>query len=283
MDDSSRTLALQLRRLLALPPAERADALLAAPRPAELVRLLPAQELFLTLVEAGLERGLPLLTHATTPQVEFLFDVDAWSRDRFEAAPAGEWIAALHEADPEALVRWLRQADESLVVLALTRLLHVYKLDESADPAFWPPDRPLSTLDGTYYVEPRDDAPEAAVVALWQALTRLRALDRPAYEALLEQVLWAVPPELEEGAFEKRTARLAERGFPEFDEAIAAWAAAPDEAERLRARLDALPAADTPEEPAAVAADPSGLLPALREPGLTRLGAAALALPPADR
>ncbi len=309
MDERTRALALRRRQLLSLPPVERVAAILGAPRPADLVRLLPAQELFLTLVEAGLDAALPLLAHASTHQVEFLFDVDGWERDRFESGPAGEWLAALHQADPEAVVRWLREADEELVVLALTRLLHVYKLDESSDPAFWPPDRPVGTLDGTYYVEQRDEAPDAAAVALWGGLTRLRVVDRPAYEALLERVLWAVPPELEEGAYQRRISRMAEKGFPEFDEAAEVWAAAPGDPARIARRLAELPdpvggsgvagpgeagpgssaagdggAVDAGADDAAPeAADPSLLPVPLRAPGLTRLGEAALRLPVEQR
>lgn len=285
MDDRTRRLIATRRKLLAVPAAERVDLILAEPRPAELVRALPAQELFLSVAEAGLDDGLPLLKYASTPQVEFFFDVDAWSRDAFEPERAAQWIAALHAADPDALARWLREADEPLVVLVLARLFHVYKNDESTDQAFWPPDRPLSSHDGIYYFEPRDETPDVAAVALWDALTRLRERDRTAYEGLVEQVLWTVPAEREEEAFERRVSRLAEKGFPELEEAYEVWAATPHDAQRIARRAgeiarDAAPAG----APAAVQADAARDLPVpFDEQALPVLARAARAVDPERR
>ena len=284
MDERTRGLIHQRRRLLSLSPAARVEAILSAPRPAELVRSLPAADLYLTIVETGLDDALALLPLASTDQTEFFFDVDAWRRDDFDPARAARWLAAMHEADPETVVRFLREADEQLVVLLLSKILRVYKLDESSDPAFQPPDRPLSTLDGTYFVELRDDELEEAAGPLWEGLARLRERDRAAYEALLEEVMWAVPPELAETAFERRGSRLAEKGFPEFDEAMEVWAGGPesDPAERARLveRVRALPApasAASPEEEER----PAAHVPApLAEGALPALAAAARGLPP---
>jgi hypothetical protein len=214
-------------RLLALPPLARIEAIESARDPRELVRALPAQDLFLTLAEAGINDALVLLEHASVPQLEFLFDLGAWDRDAFDPARFARWIGAVAVANPDRVARWLSEGDEAAVLLALGRVFQVFKLDESSEPAFWPPDRPVPTLDGTYYLEARDDVPEEAAAALWEALARLRSTDSQAYEALLEQVLWAVPAEREEEAYERRASRLAEKGFPPFDEAIEAWAAGP--------------------------------------------------------
>jgi hypothetical protein len=272
VDSRSRALVEARRRLLALSPADRVSAMLAAPRPADLVRALPAQELFLSLAEVGPDDALPLLAHASIPQLEFFFDIDAWSRDRFEPERAAHWISMFHDAGPEVVAHWLREADEGLVVLVLSRLLRVYKNDESTDQPFWPPDRPVPTLDGLYYFEPQDEASEPAAAVLWEALARLRARDRGAYEALLEQVLWAIPAELEEGAHEHRASRLAEKGFPDPEEALGVWSVEPGGTAAVRAELAArvdgsrgldpapgMPAGALPAPPAAQAPDVSGL------------------------
>ncbi len=225
MKGSPKDLAAQRLRLLALPPRERVAAIEASGSPGELVRALPAQDLFLTLVETGFDDALVLLEHASVPQIEFLFDLGGWDRDAFDPVRFSRWLSAIATANPERVARWLLDGDEAAVVLALARIFHVFKNDESSDSAFWPPDRPLSTLDGTYFVEPRDEVPDEAAVALWDALARLRSTHSPAFEALLEQVMWAVPAEREEEAYERRASRLAEKGFPPFDEAIEVWAA----------------------------------------------------------
>jgi len=231
--------------LLALPPRERVTAIEASGEPRELVRALPAQDFFLTLAETGTDDALVLLEHASVPQLQFLLDLGAWDRDAFDPTRFARWISAIATASPDRVALWLLEGDEAAVVLALARVYHVFKLDESSDPAYWPPDRPLATLDGTYFLEARDEVPEEAAGALWDALARLRSTHSQGYEALLEQVMWAVPAEREEEAYERRAARLAEKGFPPFDEAIEAWAAGreADPAVRREASERALAAA----------------------------------------
>ncbi len=225
MDRHLQELLDQRRKILALPPGERVEEILSSPRARELVRTLPAPEFWLTLVQAGPDRALPLLPLAGRRQLDFLFDIEAWSGDRFDPARAGEWLRVFREADPALVARWLREGDEPLVVLTLGRILRVYKLDESTSPDFWPPDRPVPTLDGIYFVEPVDGLPDGIFPAAWEGLALLRSRDRRAYEALLEQVLWMIPPEQEDGVRERREGRLAEHGFPPPEEAMEAWAA----------------------------------------------------------
>ena len=183
------------------------------------------------------------------------------------------------------MARWLLEGDEAAVVLALARVYHVFKLDESSDPAFWPPDRPLATLDGTYFLEARDEVPEEAAGALWEALARLRSTHSPAFEALLEQVMWAVPAEREEEAYERRASRLAEKGFPPFDEAIEVWAAGreADPAVRREASERALAAAAARLMAAPATTETTRHLPApVADAGRT-LAEAVAGLDPADQ
>lgn len=207
-------------------PAERSEAILASERAADLVRALPPQDLYLTLAESDPQSALALLPLATRAQVDFILDLDAWSGDVIDVERTGRWLDLLHQADPALLLRFLLETDEEFVVLALSKLLFVTKADESTSMDRWPPeDRQVATLDGLYYIEPQDDAPDAAFPALWEALARLREVDRPVYEALFERVMWIVPAEQEEDAYERRASRLAEHGFPPLDEAREVWAA----------------------------------------------------------
>lgn len=224
--------------LAALPPAERASAILASPRARDLVRSLPAPDLYLMIVEAGPDAALELLPLAATPQLEFAFDVDAWEGSEIDPARFGRWLVHLRDADPELLVRALLEVDEGLLVLALSRLIHVYKLDESTDPSFWPPeDRALATLDGLYFIEPRDGIDDEVALAVWEGLSRLQGQSTQIYAALLEQVLWIIPAEQEEEAYERRRGRLEEHGFPDLEEAQEVWAAGAVEDPAVRARI----------------------------------------------
>lgn len=226
MNASADSLRRELTSIRNMTPAERSEAILASERAAELVRALPPQDLYLTLAESDPQSALAVLPLATRAQVDFVLDLDAWSGDVIDVERTGRWLDLLHQADPALLLRFLRETDEEFVVLALSKLLFVTKADESTSMDRWPPeDRQVATLDGIYFIEPQDDAPDAAFPALWEALARLREADRPVYEALLERVMWIVPAEQEEDAYERRASRLAEHGFPPLDEAREVWAA----------------------------------------------------------
>lgn len=269
-----RSLALR-QQLLALSAEIRVEAILQSPHPAEAVRSLSAQELYLTVSEAGIDEAAPLLPLATRHQLEFFLDIDAWSGDQLDLDKLCRWLTHFASADPELIGRLLREADESLVVALLSRLLHVYKNDESTDAPFWPPDRPLTTLDQMYYFEPREGVSPEAFDALHQGMLTLRGQASPAYEALLEQVLWQIPAEQQEEALRTHNARLSEKGFPDLVESLQVWSAGREPLRDLRARL-AQQALNAPDLASAEAASATSALTVVDHnvaPRLARLAA----------
>lgn len=248
MTSDARTLTRLHRQLTRLPAPARVEAILASPSPARSVRALSAQEFFLTLREAGLERAHPLLGYASRHQVDFLVDVEAWREGAFDGSSMAGLIESLELAGEEVIAHWLTEADEATVVLALSRLLRVYKADPSMDEDTLPDGRELSSLDGVYFMEPAEPCTPHAFLALWRGLQRVRLVSRDVYEALLEQVIWVIPAEQEENAWEQRASRLAEKGFPDLDEALEVWAAGPEDLAALQRRVIPLLEAGTADE-----------------------------------
>ncbi len=222
---------------MSLPAGPRVAGILGSKHPQEAVRSLPAQDLYLTVLEAGLDEASPLLPLASLPQLEFFLDIDGWDKDNLDIERVCRWLIAFSEADRALLGRVLSEADESLVVHLLSALLHVYKNDESADPRYWPPDRAVTNIDTTYSIEGKEHTPVEAFDALNEALKSVRARSTHAFEALLEQVMWSIPAEMEQLAYESRTSRLAEKGFPDLNESLEVWAAGAEPLRELRARL----------------------------------------------
>jgi hypothetical protein len=188
-----------------------------------MVRALSPQDLFLTLREAGQERAGPLLAHASRHQLDFLADLEAWASGSFDAPSLARWLERLESASDQAIAHWITEADETTVVLGLSRLIRVYKADPSVDEDTLPAGRQLASLDGIYFLEPAEPCTEEAFLALWRGLQRVRSIERATYEALLEQVIWVIPAEQEEAAYEARASRLAEKGFPPLEEALDVW------------------------------------------------------------
>lgn len=257
---------------MSLPAGPRVESILASTHPQDAVRSLPAQDLYLTVLEAGLDEASPLLPLASLPQLEFFLDIDGWDKDNLDIDRVCRWLIAFSEADPALVGRIISEADESLVVHLVSRLVFIYKNDESADPRYWPPDRAVTTIDSTYQIEAKEHTPVEAFDALHEALKILRARSTHAFEALLEQVMWSIPAEMEQQAYESRASRLAEKGFPELGESLEVWAAGAEPLRALRARLKqkavqaVLPPVENHALPVTAAASSSA-------PLLARLGA----------
>src|SRR5438270_11676445 len=92
--------ALSPRRALAAAQGkEKLDILLSAPDPEALVRSIPAQELYLALLEIGPEDAAEVVALSSPSQFRHAIDLSAWpGRD---AGP-----------EPASLLRWLRLARE---------------------------------------------------------------------------------------------------------------------------------------------------------------------------
>jgi len=267
--EALRPLSLPEQALLALSlaPHERLETLLHGPQPMSLVRSLPDLDFYLTVREVGPADALPLVGLASTEQLHHLLDLESWRRDRFDAERCGAWVALVVEAGEPALRRFLRAADDELLVLLFQRWARTEALEHDE------PDRhgrgltetgdehgPISP-DGHYRFAPAIPEHGAAVGRIARLLFTVDA-------ARYRRILWAtqseLPSEVEEQALHWRNSRLEEHGFPPLDEALSVYAAPAGRSEHPRP-----PAAEDPRVLAAPAL-PLGL------PGLTATPLAAL-------
>ena len=115
----------QLRRRLAeLDAKDRLEVLLREPNAAELVRSLPAEDLYAALVDVGLADSTELVQLASPEQFRTFVDLGAWAKDCFDAHRAITWLRAargdelreflgkVHELDLEVLQLLLRGATD---------------------------------------------------------------------------------------------------------------------------------------------------------------------------
>ena len=245
MNRPQNSLLERRREILSLPVDERASSLLEDPQSAELVRTIPGPDLYLTVIGAETDLAVRLLAHASVPQFQIFLDLDGWSHGRLDLERWCAWLEQASRATPRLLLQWLKTSDEETVVFLLSCILRIYKLDPSCPEDCWPPERPTSTLDGRYYFEAKPGATEAAFHAVLRALSDLRSQRSATYEALLEQVIWMIPNETEEAAYQNRASRLAACGFPELDESLEVWAADREaHPDRRRALLEKIPRDD---------------------------------------
>ena len=195
----------------------KAKLIINSPYPEGLVKNLPPQELFLTLKASSLDLVVELLSYAKGSQIQFLFDIDTWYKDRIKADRVASWIILLFEAGEDKVLEWLRIADWDYLITIFQKFVRVYKrpddmeLIEAMD--FLPP----YTLDDFYYVDFKNDSLEF----YFRRMLEIIKSELPdIYFALMESIIWEIPAEVEERAYRWRNGRLADEGIPEYFEAL---------------------------------------------------------------
>ncbi|RKX61240.1 MAG: hypothetical protein DRP29_00910 [Thermodesulfobacteriota bacterium] len=203
--------------VLILPWEERAKVILYSPYPEGLVKNLPPQELFLTLKASSLDLSVELLSYAKGTQIQFMFDIDAWYKDRIKSERVASWLILLFQAGEDKVLEWLRIADWDFLIAIFQKFVKVYKKPDDMDLLEAMDFLPPYTLDDFYFIEFKNDALEfyfrRMIEIIREELPEL-------YMPLMESIIWEIPIEVEERAYRWRNGRLADEGIPEYFEAL---------------------------------------------------------------
>ena len=225
-----RNLAAQRRDCLALPPEKALERILEYPQPAALVHAFPEEDLHLLIREIGPDDALPLLALASHKQLEYLLDQEIWQRDRIDPASTTQWLERLlrAESSPRRMIHWLAEEKTDLIELFLFRCIDVRMREHDQDPSVFGPD--FFSYDNVFFIrilepprKPEKGAqteispPQETVKCL---LDHLAENDYVRFQAILLEATHVLPAETEEEQYRLRTARLAEKGFLPFEEAV---------------------------------------------------------------
>lgn len=245
-----------VRRLSELAPKQRADALLDTVDGKALVRSLPAEDVYPTLVEVGLSDATEVVQLGTPEQFKVWVDLASWQKDRVDAIEVLHWLRAARGDDDQEYLEKLKGLDLELVELIYKRLAVIHDLEENPDVN--PEGVTFETPEGKFLVEFKVEGADL------EALRKLTddLLSRNPFELarFLEAVRYESATELEEVAFQFRQARLEDLGFPPLEEAV-----------KLFAYLD--PAKLAPESAAGSSALAAGSSPDFVEAALKALDA----------
>ncbi len=196
----------------------------------ELVRAMPAEDLYFTIEAAGRTDAMELFASASPRQVTRILDITCWDHDRFNADDMLDWFGYLVMLDPEMAIRKFCELDPELIMRMLASYLRVRRFDwheksECAD------EDNLFSLDDTYAFEmldPETDRGERLTVLL-QMLYRF---DYKHYKYIMEALLWESAMQLEELSFKAHENRLSDIGYPTYLEALQLFS--PIDPERVR-------------------------------------------------
>jgi hypothetical protein len=204
----------KLEFLYGLPARQKRDLILSAPEAERLVQSFAPETLFYTLKEIGIADASDLLSYAVPEQVKSLFDMDCWDKDRPNLGRMREWIEAMAEGGRARMAEGLMELDLELVSLLLRQYIKVHRLDEPMEDA---PSNRFVQFDEHYLIEfIRHDTIQAHIL---EFLEETFERNYQHFTGLMDEIYWGVEAELEEEAYQFRSARLADRGFPDYFEA----------------------------------------------------------------
>lgn len=207
----------QLSVVLSAPWEKRQKLILLAQNPDELIQALPEEELYWTIKETGIADALPLIARISFEQMQYILDIDCWNKDRIEMSHVVEWLQVMLRCHEKKVHEWLIKTDEQFLNFIFKKLFTISKLREDMDPVEVADQLPSWTLDGMYYFHFADD--DARVVCI-PFLHLLYKTDSTLFYRLMENTIWSFEAELEEELFRLRQSRVAEKGFPELEEAL---------------------------------------------------------------
>jgi hypothetical protein len=230
-DARAKALAVERRRILALPPEKALDAILEYPLPVTLVQSMAEEDFYLLVHTIGPDDALPVLGLASKEQWEYLLDMETWARDRVDPLAMTEWFDRLLKADPDRFTHWIvteqRDSFEYYLFRNVELIVREYEVDPSEiGDGFHTEDDVHYVRMRPYMTTPDDQVhpqQETRDLFLTDLLRRLSVYDFPLYQDLLLGSSAVIPAEAEEELLRLRNVRLAERGYLPFEEAVGVY------------------------------------------------------------
>ncbi len=223
-------------RALSMPSEKALSYILDAKNPLEVVHSLPEEDFYFLVHDIGPEDALPILSLASHKQLEYLLDIDIWTRDRFNNYSAAQWIGLLSTADPQRIAQWFSTRKTDLLEFFIFKNIEVKIRESDQDPSDFGDD--YITFDDVFYfkfiefpswTETAEDASEThdadgslkdRADVLMAFMKQLSDLDHPLFQSILLESAAIISSETEEELYRLRNVRLAEKGFLPFEESI---------------------------------------------------------------
>jgi len=203
--------------VLNTPWEKRQQLILLADNSQALVQGLPDEEIYWTIKETGTADALPVIARTSFEQFQYIIDIDCWQKDRIDMEQVMEWLQLMLRCNEAKVLEWLTNTDELFLNYVFKKLFTISKISEDIDLAEASDTLPQWTLDGRYYFQFANE--EARLVSI-PFLHLLYKTDSQLFYYVMDNTIWSFETELEDDLFRLRQSRIAEKGFPELDEAL---------------------------------------------------------------
>lgn len=218
--------------------AELLDAIISPADAEKLVRALPSDDLHALIHRIGLEDCVDLLSMASNDQVRDIVDGEAWTKDRLSIERIDPWLHALMHTGQDALAERLLSLDDELLNWIVRRTAVAQVIEDPED--YDAPDvEHVTTPDNRMVIMfPAGDEERERDLPVKLFLDWLMRYDMAMCINLLLASTVALDSSLEEDAWRWRKARMADRGYVDYYDALAIYAAPPRTVERPARRAD---------------------------------------------
>lgn len=202
--------------LEAVLPKERLALILDDPEDKKLARAMQPQELYWLFKENGGPEAMELLGLASPEQCVFILDMELWRGWAFSEDKAVEYLGYILKGSEEHFLELLPHLDFNLLSLFLGRELLVaggigdLNTDEERQ-TDWD-----HTFDDVFLIKFKNPKHAQVIGSFLELVCRF---DNPLYTSLMESVSGEIDIESEEECYHLKSGRLADLGFPPYDEA----------------------------------------------------------------
>lgn len=200
-----------------LPPKERANLIPGDPDEKKLTWAMHPQELYWLFKEIDVSDALKLLGLANPAQYLFILDMELWKGWTLLDDKAVEYLGYILKGSEEHFLELLPHLDFNLLSLILGRELIVVggigdlNTDEERQ-TDWD-----HTFDDVFLIKFKNPEHSQVIGSFLEMICRL---DNPLYTALMESISGEIDIEAEEECYRMKSGRLADLGFPPYDEAL---------------------------------------------------------------
>ncbi len=217
---NSLDLSRQINLVLTTPWEKRVGLITASEQAGKIVENMPVEELFWTIKATGIEDSSEIFCLATPEQLQFIFDLDWWQKDRLRPEKIAAWLLVLYELAENGLKTWLKWIlgrDPWLFPAVLHEFVTVVKRPDEMDIQEARDRLHPFTLDNDYFIGFKKKKLSPLFMRL---ATTMVEIDPGKYRDILETMLWETPSQNLETAYRLRCGRIGEFGLPDYYESL---------------------------------------------------------------
>lgn len=185
-----------------------------------LISSMSDEDVWLKVKELGASDALSVISETTPEQFQYILDIELWKKDKWLVDNALTWLSVVKECGREKIIQWAHETDLDNVILTLKEFVTIQKKGSPEDNPLeheWPNNIAVQTMEGVYFYQPTSKEADAFIRDILETIAKD---DHEFYMRLCEAVISELKSNLEESAFSWRAKRLAEKGFPCYEEAV---------------------------------------------------------------